>query len=216
MPIDKEKIPGWWANHPYKRHSVWEIEEFVGWGKLLKLSSKGDNIVHRALPATLFSTGCRISEALQLRLSNFDLSIDGFVRCVKVPIVKQRNIKLNPTRTFSFPSNEPLWPRVKELLDLKHQLKNRKNKDPLLFNYCRSHSWRLVKKMGAQVGLTVWNHYFRSQRASQIGYEYKFTENELMEWFKVIDPTWARRYCKKGDYGLREVMIERKPNTWRM
>ncbi len=204
---------GYWADHNYKRHSVDEIEEFIGWENLIKLIEKGNNLRNRALPAALFSTGTRISEGLQLRLSHFDLTDKEIVRCIKVPIVKQKKI-YNKFRTFSFPRDEPAWHYVEEhIVKLKSRIRIR-NKDPLLFQIKRVQSYNIVKDLGKQCKLEIWNHWFRSQRASQIGYEYDFTENELMEWFKVIDPTWARKYCKKGDKGLRKRMFENKPKEW--
>jgi hypothetical protein len=49
-----------------------------------------------------------------------------------------------------------------------------------------------------------------------MGSEYEMTENDLMEWFKVKDRNWARRYCKKGDWGLRKVIGQKVPTEWHL
>ena len=206
-------VERYWATHPYKRHSVGEIEGFCGWRKLQELCDSGQSPRNKALPAFMFSTGCRVSEVNQLRLSNFDLSDSEFVRCIHVPIVKQKKIGLNH-RTFSFPKAEPLYPIIETYINSVKQFV--RGSDPLLFNLCRSQLWKIVVKLGRVNGLELWAHWFRSQRASQLGFEYEFTENELMEWFKVIDKTWARRYCKKGDMGFRKIMRSRAPETYQI
>lgn len=210
------KSPGYWAsdyvNHqvsgfaprPFKKHSVNEVEEFVGWGKIESISKATNGLRNAALPLALFHTGTRVSEGIQLRRSHFDLSNPSWVKCVDVPIVKQKVSK--PFRTFSFPRDEPTWHLVEEYLGSLAP-------NALLFNLGRTQSYLLVRAMGKIAGLEVWNHWFRSQRASQMGAEYEMTENDLMEWFKVKDRNWARRYCKKGDWGLRKVM--KVPEQWR-
>ncbi len=213
-----EYHPGYWAdhpyadaslNHPYKRHSVGEVDEFVGWGKLKEVCEAGQSMRNRALPAALFETGTRISEAIQLKRGHFDLEDGTWVRCSNVPMVKQKVTK--PFRTFSFLKAEPLWPYLNEYVEspmfaLKPNL--------LLFPIGRNMAWKIVTELGKKVGVTIWNHWFRSQRASQMGAEYNMTENDMMEWFKVKDRNWARRYCKKGDWGLRKAILAEKPSEW--
>ena len=213
-----EYHPGYWAdhpyadaslNHPYKRHSVGEIDEFVGWDKLNQICEAGNSLRNRALPAALFLTGTRISEAIQLRRANFNLDDGTWVQCSNVPMVKQKVAK--PFRTFSFLKAEPLWPHLKEYVEapmfaLKPSL--------LLFPIGRNMAWKIITEQGKKASVTVWNHWFRSQRASQMGAEYNMTENDMMEWFKVKDRNWARRYAKKGDWGLRKAILENKPPEW--
>ena len=199
--------PGYWATHEYKRHSVGEIEEFVGWGKLADICKAAESQRDRAFPATLFETGCRVSEGIQLTAGTFDLSDAEWVRCVDVPIVKQK--KVGPTRTFSFLKSEPLFSVMEPYLS------GLKSTDRL-FPFSRQRAYQIVRKLGSKAGLEVWDHWFRSQRASQMGAEYRLSESQLMEWFKVKDPSWARRYCKLGDFGLRGIISEKRPAEWRV
>jgi len=201
-----QSTKGWWASHDFKKHSVNEIDEFIGWGKLQAIAEAATNFRNKALPLVLFHTGTRVSEGLQLRKGHFDLSDPAWVRCVDVPIVKQKVSK--PFRTFSFPRDEPTWHFVEEYLGILDE-------NAPLFKFDRTQSYNIITHLGESVGLTIWNHWFRSQRASQMGAEYELTENDLMEWFKVKDRNWARRYCKKGDWGLRKVLAANKPATWK-
>ena len=203
------KIPtgGYWSAHQYKRHSVQEIEEFMGWSKLKEICEAALTVRDRALPAALFETGTRISECLQLKPEHFDLSDPQWVKCVDVPLVKQKKIG-RPFRTFSFLRAEPLWIYVENHLSTTKQ-------GSQLFPFKRKRAYQIITELGVSVKLELWDHWFRSQRASQMGAEYGLTESQLMEWFKVRDPTWARRYCKRGDWGLRKLIAERQPSEWR-
>jgi hypothetical protein len=134
------------------------------------------------------------------------------VICKRIPVVKQQKI-WNKERNFSFPKKEPLFIFLKNWLDIISQ---KKKQDPFLFGIKRSQCWNIVKALGKKNKLEIWNHWFRSQRASQIGTEYDFTENELMEWFNVIDREWAKRYSKKGEFGLRKAMQQKMPDNYRM
>jgi integrase len=213
-------MAGWWSfpacdlrtrqevGHAYVRHSVGEVDEFIGWGRIEELSKLAISPRDKALPAALFETGCRVSEGIQLKKSHFDLTDSIWVTCVEIPIVKQKMGK--KTRTFSFPRDEPLWKVVEAYLQ------GLPKDDSPLFPFTRLRAYQIVKELGRGIGLEIWAHWFRSQRASQMGSEYRLTENELMEWFKVKDPTWARRYCKLGDWGLKRVLAERKPDAWRL
>jgi hypothetical protein len=53
----------------------------------------------------------------------------------------------------------------------------------------------------------LWNHWFRSQRASQLAAEYDFKEADLMEWFGWLDYKTALHYSHLGYSKLAEKMI---------
>jgi len=207
--MSKTRILGYWARssgHEYHRHSVQEIEEFVGWPKLREICEAGGSPRNKALPAALFLTGCRVSEGIQLRRSTFDLADPKRVRCVDVPIVKQKLGKRS--RTFSFPRGEPVWPYVEQYLA------GLKRPDSMLFPFTRKQAYNIVVEQGKRAGVELWAHWFRSQRASQMGADYELTENDLLEWFKVKDRNWARRYCHKGDAGLWRVIEKKIPDVY--
>jgi hypothetical protein len=54
----------------------------------------------------------------------------------------------------------------------------------------------------------LWNHWFRSQRASQLAFEYDFKEADLMEWFGWLDYKTALHYSHLGYGKLAEKMTK--------
>jgi integrase len=61
---------------------------------------------------------------------------------------------------------------------------------------------------GEKIAETIhlWQHWFRSQRASQLKEEYDFTESELMEFFGWMDYKTALHYSRSGFSKLAEKM----------
>jgi hypothetical protein len=54
----------------------------------------------------------------------------------------------------------------------------------------------------------LWNHWFRSQRASQLKTDYGFNEGDLMEWFQWLDFKTATHYAHIGYSGLASKMLK--------
>jgi integrase len=54
----------------------------------------------------------------------------------------------------------------------------------------------------------LWQHWFRSERASQLRSEYEFTEADLMEFFGWLDYKTALHYSKLGASNLAKKMLE--------
>lgn len=70
-----------------------------------------------------------------------------------------------------------------------------------------------VKKVG------VWDHWIRSQRASQLARDYEFNDNHLNGFFGWVEPRdigTARRYTKVGATGLEDQMTENKARHERL
>lgn len=69
---------GYWADHNYSRRSVANEEEpFLGWDKMVSLCNRLFGDKNKVLLATIFLTGGRITEVLNLRKSNFYISSDS-------------------------------------------------------------------------------------------------------------------------------------------
>lgn len=187
---------GYWSDHEYRRASVLNLEQFVGWPKLISMCEAGGSDRDKALPAIMFQTGGRVSEILQYSSKNFQVDGD-FVICKDLPLVKQK--KIIPKRTCTFPINEPLWKYSSKWIELRRH-------KPVLFSHHRSWAYAKVVDLGKKVGLTVWDHWFRSQRASQLAEEYGIKGADLREWFKVRDITWDSRYGKIGVRGLQALI----------
>ena len=56
----------------------------------------------------------------------------------------------------------------------------------------------------------LWNHWFRSQRASQLKADYGFAEGDLMEWFQWVDFKTATHYAHMGYQELGAKMKKRQ------
>jgi integrase len=54
----------------------------------------------------------------------------------------------------------------------------------------------------------LWQHWFRSQRASQLRSEYEFSEADLMEFFGWLDYKTALHYSKLGAGNLARKMLQ--------
>lgn len=67
-----------------------------------------------------------------------------------------------------------------------------------LFPITPTRVWQIVE----DVDPTVWPHWFRAQRASQLAREYGFDLHALMEFFQWKDPKTAVRYASMGYQGL--------------
>ncbi|TET20620.1 site-specific integrase [Candidatus Bathyarchaeota archaeon] len=277
----------------YTRMSVDEdVEEFCGWEFLTRLTNECDNTLYRFLPdkfrkrdkalvATAFLTGGRISEVLMLRRSNFEFQEERIV--VKDMALLKRYEKIReyldvrdekPEGAFSdlyhYSYKREAW--VKRTFDTKPIVKIRKDFpipyfEPLtpimvewvkdandwLFPtnylggkfYCdgvesfakeflgvKSRKWitktlgySIVREVGQRAlegselrkkmsrkDFHIWPHWFRSQRASQLGQEYRFKDPHINRFFgwETFRKTQARRYAKTSMEELWELMKPEK------
>jgi hypothetical protein len=64
------------------------------------------------------------------------------------------------------------------------------------------------KKTGAVISNTIhlWQHWFRSERASQLRAEYNFNEADLMEYFGWLYYKTALHYARLGPTNLANKM----------
>jgi len=101
-------------------------------------------------------------------------------------------------RTFPFPKTEPLVPALCEMLD---------GIDGKLFDFKYDTAYNDVVKIGRQLGTHIPTHWFRAQRASQLVWDYGFSEHDLVEWFVWRDYMTAFGYARKGYKGLAAKMV---------
>lgn len=216
-----------------ERHSVErDVRSFIGWNKLNEIIDAAKNIGHNGVRnagfvATLFECGGRVSETLMLKPSMFSV-LKGcqpkLIMVENMPLLKRykklsdflddkghkhyKTERINATRDFSFRVDEPL---VKPMADwIIHALDNRLE---LLFPspytekpLTRKWAYQLIDKIGSRVGLELYPHWFRSQRASQMASEYDFREASLLEWFMWEKWETAKKYAKLGPLGLAKKM----------
>jgi len=216
-----------------ERHSVEkDVKSFCGWSTLLNIvetaRSIGANSSRNAgFVSCLFECGGRVTETLMLKPSMFSVYKGCTPRLIMVenmPLLKRykklsdflddkgdrhyKTERINATRDFSFRADEPL---VKPMVDwLIYALDNRYE---MLFPspytdkpLTRKWAYQLTEKIGNRLGMELYPHWFRSQRASQIASEYDFREASLLEWFQWEKWETAKKYAKLGPLGLAKKM----------
>jgi len=175
----------------YKARSIdKDIEAFCGWNFLIKLIKACVNPFERGLIAGLFETGCRVSELNQLTKKHVNLKVHPkLVVMEHVPVIKRYSRKLKKRfkayRTFAFRRDEPL--AFYFIYWVRNCPSNR------LYPYSRVRIFQIVREIGSRLGGKVpfsniscsqlYPHWFRAQRARQLRHDYKFTDEELRDWF---------------------------------
>jgi integrase len=101
-------------------------------------------------------------------------------------------------RTFPFPKSELLVAVLQEQLPQSGPL----------FDFGYDVAYKEVTTLGRELGTWIPTHWFRSQRASQLAFEYGFAEHDLIEWFLWRDYMTAFNYARKGYKGLAMKMVK--------
>lgn len=215
------------------RHSVEkDVKSFCGWSRLQEIVDAAGSVGHNSLrnvgfTAALFCTGGRVSEVLLLKpsmISVYKGCTPKLIMFENMPLLKRykklsdflddkghkryKTERIEATRDFSFRIDEPLVnPMLKWVI---HALEN---KCEWLFPspyttkpLTRKWAYQLIDKIGDRVGLELWPHWFRSQRACQLASEYDFREASLLEWFEWEKWETAKKYAKLGPLGLAKKM----------
>jgi len=120
--------------------------------------------------------------------------------------------RINALRDISFRADERL---VKPMIEwLAPALKNLKSLDEWLFpspldaskHISRKWAYSLISRTGDKLGMELWPHWFRAQRASQLASGYDLHEASLLEWFEWTKWETAKKYTKFGVLGLAKEM----------
>jgi integrase len=200
----------------YKPSPAWDLDPFDYRERLVRRD--------QALVAALFLTGGRVSEVVGLRVGNFE--VRAFDVRVKGMMVLKRYKKISHyldddgrkryvtekvamTRgTFSISRDEPLVPYllnwIKESEDYLFPSPSRN------LHLSRQRAYQIVTSLGDRVGVRVWNHWFRSQRASQLATEYSFDIQVLADWFKWSKLDTARIYTKLDPSVYENIYAEKR------
>lgn len=218
-----------------------DVQEFCGWPKLLGLVAECDKTTYRvdqrdhlrerdkALVATLFETGGRVSEVLMLRKQNFHIQKDRVLvkgmrvlkRYRKVGEYKERSGRKSwktdsvfTTRgIFTVRRFEPLAPIMVSWIEACNDyiFPSGSNKNKLQ-HLSRTRAYQILRDLGRRVGIHLYNHWFRAQRASQLASEYSFREHELLRWFSWKRYETAMKYSKLSWRDLDAKMTPDKLN----
>lgn len=216
------------------KHSVdKDVKEFCGWPTLKKIvtAAEADSYLPQrdaGFIGACFCTGGRVSEVLGLRAHMVEVYKGCTPRLVVVkgmPLLKRykkigelvdekgdKHYETEPltlTRDFCFRSDEPM---VKPFaVWVIHALNNNydwlfpspvKSGEPLSRNW----AYWLVTRAGHKLGMELYPHWFRAQRASQLAVDYDLKEASLLEWFQWEKWETAKKYTKLGVAGMAKRM----------
>ncbi len=215
------------------RHSVeTDVKSFCGWQTLLNIAEAargiGVNPLRNAgFVATLFQCGGRVTETLMLKPNMFSVfkgCTPKLIMVENMPLLKRykklsdflddkgekhyKTERINASRDFSFRADEPL---VKPMIEWVIHALNKRYEWLFPSPYTdkpltRKWAYQLTEKIGNRLGLELYPHWFRSQRASQLASEYDFREASLLEWFQWEKWETAKKYAKLGPLGLAKKM----------
>ena len=205
-----------------------DVQDFCGWNFLLEIISACRTPSEKGLVATLFETGCRVSELLMLKKSNFILDMHPELIVMDgVPVLKKyRKIDEVPDpqkksgrrwvtepvvryRTFPIKKSEPL---VKPMLDWLEKVRGEK----VFPQFDRVKNKRhkvlyLIREIGSRIKREripfsqippnkLHPHWFRDQRARQLKVDYRFDSLDLAGFFDWEMPQLGAvpEYAKPG------------------
>ena len=70
----------------------------------------------------------------------------------------------------------------------------------------RVRAYQIVSEIGKEIGVHLYDHWFRAQRACQLASEYGFSLMELLDWFGWKHLETAKRYAKLNWQDLAKLM----------
>ena len=76
----------------------------------------------------------------------------------------------------------------------------------------RVRAYQIVREIGEKVGVKLYDHWFRAQRACQLASEYGFGLMEILDWFDWKHVETAKRYAKLSWRDLAKLM---RPNWFK-
>lgn len=180
------------VERPYHRRSVLSLVGYCG-RKALEdayYSVSGDDEKTAFTFATLFVTGCRACEAIDLRRFMFEYSktIHGteFIQARYVPVLKHRQ---RSNRDFPISLRDPLVPEFQKILSISdyeasHGFIGKGDIYGLIKTYGSIYYriGKIQRKRGDKLG-PWYPHRLRHERAAQLVADHKFDVPRLMSWF---------------------------------
>lgn len=219
-----------------KERTIDEVEGFCGWDFLLSLTEALDSPLYQGFMATLFETGGRVSEVLELNKKHFNLELHPAVIVVeRMPVLKRFEVvekmpdpqkkkgfrwitkKMRDYRYFPIRKGEALVPYMLDWLKTAPSEK--------LFDFDRFQALKMLrfagKLLNKPIPLTrhkrenrplkspeIFPHLLRAERASQLASEYGFDVYPLRQFFgwKARKLDMAEKYASLDWKGLARRM----------
>lgn len=219
-----------------KIRTIDEVKGFCGWKFLESFINVFNFPPFQGFVSTLFETGGRVSEVLELSRENFNLEAHKDLIVVEyMPIFKRYRVigrrqdetkkrgfkfiteKVEDYRTFPIRKDEPL---VHYMLKWLNTVKSGK-----LFEFDRFMALKLLREAGKKLNKPIpgtmhrvekrpllsseiFNHLFRAERACQLASEYGFDVYSLNQFFgwKPRKLQMAEKYASLNWKGLARRM----------
>jgi integrase len=219
-----------------KFRTIDEVEGFCGWEFLLRLVTVFESPMHQGFIASLFETGGRISEVLQLRKTHFNLGLHPELIVVEhMPVLKRYELvekkpdqtkkrgfhwvtkKKSDYRFFPIRRDEALVPYMLKWLEMAPT--------DLLFQFSRVNAFLKLRRAGEILNKPIpftkhrskdrplksseiFPHLLRAERASQLASEYGFDVYGLRQFFgwKPRKLDMAEKYASLDWKGLARRM----------
>lgn len=181
-----------------KRGSA-NILHFCGWSALGNLVKDAPSEETAALIATTFETGCRISEALGLKPSQF-VREDDYITVYGIEVLKiSKKLPLaQRRRNVPISLEDPLVPTMMNYVNNCSSEK--------LFSYNRWKAYREIRKTNP----AWWPHRLRGERACQLAMEHRFTVPDLQKFFGWVSTATPTIYVKMNVEELKQKMRREK------
>jgi len=186
------------------------VSHFCGWPELTRFMSKCRTPIMGALFATLFLTGCRISEVLEMKPEMF-IREPKRIMIYGVPVLKKRGKSI---RSVPVPYHEKLVLPMMDWVDnceyeylfwdIDRVVKTSQKKFmkiPGVPSRYNVYAWIL------KTDPAWWPHRIRSERATQLAVEYKYTVRDLMQFFYWSKPDVAMDYVRLRAEDIGDKMI---------
>lgn len=186
-----------------RRSVTHDLPDWPGWPKFLKYLDYADEAPYpedsKLYFTLLFETGCRESEAIQLKLSMFKFN-DECIVCKNAPVLKK---KKRDTRDVIMKLDEAN-PLGYELVDLLEECKTdyllpRRLQFSRALVRDRHTSAKTVYNRISEIHEDLWPHALRGYRASMLVRERDFRVQQLVSWFKWKSGDMAIHYTRTKD-----------------
>ena len=190
----------------HARRSVEDVPEWVGWDNMLGYYNGCPSQLHRNLFTTLFETGGRISEILELKPENFVWNEEAIK--VKGMIVKKYRKRKKRNFLIKIDEENPL---AKDLIsfveccDTEYLFPKGEpfTGIPILNEHTSCTRLYLLVR---EISDDLWPHWFRAQRASFNAFVRKMNIFDLKEWFMWKSVDTPAHYINQTLEGMAKQM----------
>lgn len=130
----------------------------------------------------------------------------------RTTITSDKVKRLRIRRSFPILKSEPLYPIMENYVKESHSellfpsSRLRKNNTRFM---TITNAWIILNRVQQLTGIEIWNHWFRSQRASQLKNEYGFTSDDRKDWFNWQTDPMAALYPKTSAKEMASLMLKK-------